>query len=225
MAFRFTSTCVHSRQTAAFDCNRVCGGIAVIVSKKARRRALFHFVLVHVVARRIRLSRRKVHTLLHDDFAGSADNECAGNSVLGRFLANGIASFDWVNRPNNLRHYVPASLAVIVIVASVINSVQAAPHFRLFTNSIGGGTEWAGYYFPHDEFYDASMRDVMTEIARRARPGARVASESPSLATYYAERAKRPDLICLSLSDPEALKQLDFWRLHDRRPRTPLLQQ
>ena len=28
---------------------------------------------------------------------------------------------------------------------------------------------WAGYYFPHDEFYDASMRDVMTEIARRAR--------------------------------------------------------
>jgi hypothetical protein len=103
---------------------------------------------------------------------------------------------------------VPASLAVIVIVASVINSVQAAPHFRLFTNSIGGGTEWAGFYFPHDEFYDASMRDVIGEIARRARPGARVASESPSLATYYAERDNRPDLICLSLSDPEALKQL-----------------
>jgi hypothetical protein len=103
---------------------------------------------------------------------------------------------------------VPASLAVIVIVASVVNSVKAAPHFRLFTNSIGGGTEWAGYYFPHDEFYDASMRDVVSEIARRARPGARVASESPSLATYYAEREKRPDLICLSLSDPEALKQL-----------------
>ena len=40
------------------------------------------------------------------------------------------------------------------------------------------------------------------------QPGARVASESPSLATYYAEREKRPDLICLSLSDPEALKQL-----------------
>ena len=97
---------------------------------------------------------------------------------------------------------------MIVIVASVINSVQAAPHFRLFTNSIGGGTEWAGYYFPHDEFYDASMRDVVSEIARRARPGARVASESPSLASYYAEREKRPDLINLSLSDPEAIKQL-----------------
>ena len=124
-----------------------------------------------------------------------------GIQFVGRWLANRIASFD-------LKHYVPASLAVIVIVGSVIDSVQAAPHFRLFTNSIGGGTARAGFYFPHDEFYDASMRDVMTEIAHRARPGARVASESPSLANYYAERENRPDLICLSLSDPEALKQL-----------------
>ena len=124
----------------------------------------------------------------------------------GRWLANRIAGFDW---GVSLKHYVPASLAVIVITGAVISSVQAAPHFRLFTNSIGGGTQWAGYYFPHDEFYDASMRDVITEIAARARPGARVASESPSLATYYAERAQRPDLICVSLSDPEALKQLE----------------
>ena len=48
----------------------------------------------------------------------------------------------------------------------------------------------------------------MTEITNRARPGARVASESPSLASYYAERESRPDLVCVSLSDPEALKQL-----------------
>ena len=122
-----------------------------------------------------------------------------GIQFVGRWLANWAAG---------LKHYVPASLAVIVIAGSVINSVNAAPHFRLFTNSIGGGTNWAGYYFPHDEFYDASMRDVMTEIARRARHGARVASESPSLATYYAERAKRPDLVCVSLSDPDAINQL-----------------
>ena len=124
----------------------------------------------------------------------------------GRWLANRIASFDW---GASLKHYVPASLAVIVIAGSVINSVQAAPHFRLFTNSIGGGTAWAGYYFPHDEFYDASMREVIAEIAARARPGARVASESPSLASYYSERAQRPDLVCVSLSDPAALQQLE----------------
>jgi hypothetical protein len=120
---------------------------------------------------------------------------------LTSWLAKGIAS---------VKHYVPAGVAVAVISASVINSIHAAPHFRLFTNSIGGGTAWAGYYFPHDEFYDASMRDVMVEIARRARNGARVASESPSLAMYYAERLGRPDLVCLSLSDPEALNQLSI---------------
>jgi len=129
-----------------------------------------------------------------------------GIQLAGRWLANRIASFDWAG---SLRHYVPATLAVIVITASVISSVQAAPHFRLFTNSIGGGNEWAGFYFPHDEFYDASMRDVMSAIARRARTGARVVSESPSLSAYYAERENRTDLICLSLSDPEAIKQLE----------------
>jgi hypothetical protein len=128
-----------------------------------------------------------------------------GIQFSGRWLAGKIASFDW---STGLKHYVPASLAVIVIMASVISSIQAAPHFRLFTNSLGGGTAWAGYYFPHDEFYDASMRDVMAEIASRARPGARVASESPSLASYYGEASARPDLVCVSLSDPEALKQL-----------------
>jgi hypothetical protein len=126
-----------------------------------------------------------------------------GIQFAGRWVRNRIGA-----RAEDLKHYVPACLAVIVIAGSVINSVQAAPHFRLFTNSVGGGNAWAGYYFPHDEFYDASMRDVMSEIARRARPGARIASESPSVASYYGERANRTDLVCISLSDQEALKQL-----------------
>lgn len=128
-----------------------------------------------------------------------------GIQFTGRWLANRLAS---LNVAAGLKHYVPACLAVVVIITSVVNSVQASPHFRLYTNSIGGGTAWAGYYFPHDEFYDASMRDVMAEIATRAKPGARVASESPSLAAYYAERAQRTDLICISLSDPSAVQQL-----------------
>ncbi|HKG60682.1 MAG TPA: glycosyltransferase family 39 protein [Pyrinomonadaceae bacterium] len=125
-----------------------------------------------------------------------------GIQFVGRWLANRIAE------GVSLKHYVPAALAVIVIAGSVINSMNAAPHFRLFINSIGGGTSWAGYYFPHDEFYDASMRDVIAEIGTRARTGARVGSESPSLAAHYAELAKRPDLVCISFSDPDAVKQL-----------------
>jgi uncharacterized protein (DUF736 family) len=128
-----------------------------------------------------------------------------GIQFAARWLGQRFASR---NSAAGFRHYVPACLAVIVIVSSVINSSQAAPHFRLFTNALGGGTAWAGYYFPHDEFYDATMRDVIAEVARRARPGARVVSESPTLAAYYAQRQQRPDLICVSLSDPDALKQL-----------------
>lgn len=133
---------------------------------------------------------------------------CAlGVQFAGRWIANRIAS-------SAFKHYVPACLAVIVVITSVVSSIQAAPHFRLFTNSVGGGMSWAGYYFPHDEFYDASMREAIAEIAARApsaspaQPAVHVASESPLLASYYAERAGRPDLICVSLSDPSAVSQL-----------------
>ena len=136
---------------------------------------------------------------------------CAlGIQFAGRWIANRIAASGSLSA---LRRYIPAALAVVVISGSVVSSFQSAPHFRLFTNSLGGGMQWAGYYFPHDEFYDASMRDTIAEIALRARPGARVASESPSLASYYADRAyatrgQRSDLVNVSLSDPEAVKQL-----------------
>ena len=128
-----------------------------------------------------------------------------GIQFAGRWLANWIAKLAWAN---GIRHYVPASLAVIAISLSAIDAVQAAPHFRLFMNSLGGGMERAGTYFPHDEFYDASMRDTITEIGRRARPSARVASESPLLASYYAQRENHGDLVCVSLSDPDGLNQL-----------------
>lgn len=128
-----------------------------------------------------------------------------GIQFAGRWLAKWIAKLEWAN---GVKHYVPASLAVIAIIWSVVNSINATPHFRLFTNSFGGGVAQAGHYFPHDEFYDASMRDTIAEIAQKAKPGARVASESPLLASYYAQRFNRSDLSCVSLSDAAAMTQL-----------------
>lgn len=106
------------------------------------------------------------------------------------------------------RTYVRIALALLVVLASLKAAANSAPHFRFYTNAFGGGAAGAGYYFPHDEFYDGSLRDVMFEIAKRARPGAKVASETPILAFYYAQHANRPDLNCVFLSDPNALKQL-----------------
>ncbi|MCM3870965.1 MAG: glycosyltransferase family 39 protein [Pyrinomonadaceae bacterium] len=104
--------------------------------------------------------------------------------------------------------YVKAGLVLSLVLGSIATSASAGPYFRLYTNVLGGGMAKAGSFFPHDEFYDASTRDVMAEIARRAKPGARVATETPGLASHYAERAGRPDLVFISLSDPEALRQL-----------------
>jgi Dolichyl-phosphate-mannose-protein mannosyltransferase len=128
-----------------------------------------------------------------------------GIQFAGRWLATWVAKLNWAN---GVRHYIPASLAVIAITWSVVDSINAAPHFRLFTNSFGGGVAQAGYYFPHDEFYDASMRDTIAELAQKAKSGARVASESPLLASYYAQRFNRSDLSCLSLSDAPSVSQL-----------------
>jgi len=103
---------------------------------------------------------------------------------------------------------VPAAIALLLILCSVQSSVSIAPHYRLYLNRLGGGEAHAGDYFPHDEFYDASLREAVGEIAKRAGHAAHVASETPGLAAYYAQQAGRNDLICISLSDASALKEL-----------------
>ena len=127
-----------------------------------------------------------------------------GVQFFGRWLVSRVRPLRTLVGPST---YARFAVALVVVIGSVIASTVTTPYFRLYLNSLGGGTANAGYYFPHDEFYDTSMRSVMADIARRAKPGARVASESPALATYYSLRANRSDLVCVSLSDPESLKQ------------------
>jgi hypothetical protein len=128
-----------------------------------------------------------------------------GIEFFGRWLSERLGS--WFNS-DGVGAYLRPSLATILVLGSLVATINATPHFRLYTNALGGGMARAGYYFPHDEFYDASMRDVIREIAQQAKPGVTVASESTTLAGYYAERFNRQDLKCVSLSDPEALSQL-----------------
>ncbi|MGI8468128.1 MAG: glycosyltransferase family 39 protein [Pyrinomonadaceae bacterium] len=92
-------------------------------------------------------------------------------------------------------------LFIAFLAPPIFNSLSAAPHFRLFTNTLGGGMNRAGYYFPHDEFYDTGTREIVAEIASRARPNAVVANETPTLFEYYAEKIGRKDLKFVSLSD------------------------
>lgn len=99
-------------------------------------------------------------------------------------------------------------LLTAAIAVPLANSVSSTPHFRLFTNSLGGGNSSAGSYFPHDEFYDLSTREIITEIAKDARHNAVVACETPALFEYYAKVVGRPDLQMISLSDAAKIGML-----------------
>ena len=123
----------------------------------------------------------------------------------GRTLATHLAALTANDR---VKAYARVGLYSLVVFASVWASVRAAPHYRLYTNLLGGGTARAGSYFPQDEFYDAPIRDTMSEIARRAGPGAKVATETVGLAAYYAEQSGRTDLQFVSLSNRDALNKL-----------------
>lgn len=112
-------------------------------------------------------------------------------------------------KTDSAKALVRASLAALVLVFPLIASASVTPYYRLYTNVIGGGPERAGSYFPHDEFYDARTREAVAEIAQRARPNARIASETPGLVTYYGQLAGRQDLVSLSLSDKEAMRQFE----------------
>jgi predicted membrane-bound dolichyl-phosphate-mannose-protein mannosyltransferase len=116
--------------------------------------------------------------------------------------------------------YARAALVSLVIISTMWSAASAAPHFRLYLNALSGAAR-AGAFFPQDEFYDAYMLDAMKEIAARARPGARVGTEIPVLAEYYAKRAGREDLSCsqfVAAADLDKFSPGDF--LIDARGRT-----
>ena len=128
-----------------------------------------------------------------------------GINAAGRWLAH---ASERIAANEALGGYVRAAVAILFIASSAYASASARPHYRLYTNALGGGHERAGSYFPHDEFYDASMSEAARSINALARPGARVANEAPELFTHYAARAGRIDLVSISLSDRKALQEL-----------------
>ena len=129
-------------------------------------------------------------------------------SAVGLSYLAGLVARLGSRRPSGAAWAAYARLGLgLVVGLSLLASVQAAPHYRLYTNLIGGGAARAGGYFPHDEFYDSSTREIAAAVARLAPRGASVASETPELLTYYLRLAGREDLRSVSLSDRAALRE------------------
>jgi hypothetical protein len=121
-----------------------------------------------------------------------------GVQFIGQMVGRAVAH---LSGNEAMKGYARACVAVLALIFPAYASASVLPHYRLYTNLLGGGWERAGTYFPHDEFYDASVREAVADIGRSAPQGARVWSETPGLVSYYAQLAGRSDLLSLSLSD------------------------
>ena len=94
-----------------------------------------------------------------------------------------------------------ASLILIVLFVAwpAWSAYAAEPHYAAYTNALGGGR--AGYYFPHDEFYDDGLREAIEFVCREAPQGATIVGETPAVFRYYLEKLGRTDLESRVLSD------------------------
>ena len=75
------------------------------------------------------------------------------------------------------------------------------PHYALYTNALAAGK--AGYFFPHDEFYDDGLREAIRFVCDEAPSGATMAHETPAVAGYYLAQYGRQDLKSQAISSVE----------------------
>ena len=89
---------------------------------------------------------------------------------------------------------------LLLLVAPLWSAYHSGPFYSLYLNPFGQGS--VAYFFPHDEIYDAGLRETIKEICETAPHGASVGGESPSVFNYYFAKFGRTDLHYFNLSDP-----------------------
>lgn len=92
------------------------------------------------------------------------------------------------------------SAAAVLIFILIPASIAFAnnPHYLLYTNALDA--DRAGYYFPHDEFYDAGLREAIKFVCDTAPRGSTIGHETPAVARYYLGKFSRTDLRSQTMS-------------------------
>jgi hypothetical protein len=113
-----------------------------------------------------------------------------------RGLASKLNALPWQLRDATAPLLViPLSLAPLLAGAELQAALRFAPHYRLYISPLAGGEANVDWLFPHCDYFDAGFREAMIHVAQQAEPEAEVATEIELLASFYAERAGRADLL------------------------------
>lgn len=99
-----------------------------------------------------------------------------------------------------LRRIARALVLLFFIALPAWMAYAAAPHYATYTNALGFGR--AGYFFPHDEFYDDGLREAIKYVAEHAPQNSTVVHETPGVVRHYLQKFNRVDLNSRVLSDP-----------------------
>jgi hypothetical protein len=118
---------------------------------------------------------------------------------LFRFVAPRILNGARVGSSPPLLRIVRALVLLCLVALPAWLAVDAAPHYATYTNAFGAGR--AGYYFPHDEFYDDGLREAIKYVSEHAPQRAAVVHETPAVMRYYLQKFNRTDLDSRVLSD------------------------
>jgi hypothetical protein len=104
-------------------------------------------------------------------------------------------------RQERLAQIASILLILFFVAWPAVKAAASNPHYAAYTNALVGGR--AGYYFPHDEFYDDGLREAIEYVCRDAPQGAAIVGETPAVFRYYLETLGRTDLQSRVLSDPK----------------------
>jgi hypothetical protein len=99
-----------------------------------------------------------------------------------------------------LRRIARALVLLCLVALPAWLALDAAPHYATYTNALGAGR--AGYYFPHDEFYDDGLREAIKYVSEHAPARAAIVHETPAVMRYYLQKFNRTDLDSRVLSNP-----------------------
>jgi hypothetical protein len=103
--------------------------------------------------------------------------------------------------PSTVSLIVGMAATFIFIALPALNAYAHRPHYALYTNALAANR--AGYFFPHDEFYDDGLREGFKFVSEHAPHGAIVAHETPGVARHYLEKFGRTDLRSRVISDSQ----------------------